>query len=556
MQNLFPVTTLALLIAALPAPAQNQRAPKPSVSPETLALYEPGEFKGVQYRLMKPIDFEPEKTYPLILSLHGAGGKGTGNIKNLRNWNEWLTDEALRRKYPCFVLAPQSPTSWFDPSAEHSVLPDPESVNLEDLPEGMRKYGQRALEYAADAAANPDDPRLRSGVLGRVLEYIDTELSRQYKIDADRVYCLGHSMGGAGSFTAVYQHPDRFAAAIPSAGIFFPWLDASRIRDVPLWIFHDKDDKVVDYVGSRHPFERLQKLGANTKLTTVTGVGHAATLSFNYPGDDPEKGYVTDYASDRPDKTDNVWDWLFRQKRTVQAEVNDVELDEALAAVNERFENVEVELIEWPDELQSQLGVMKKIAFVAYPAKRPEGKMPLLISLHGGGGKKMTLPDQLTRSAEVKGLRLAELAGKELILLEPNSSDSWELASLNVMLDYVLENYPEIDKNRLYVMGHSMGGVGTWNWINQSPDRFAAAAPCGFPVDEAGDPARLINLPIWGMVGGDDGPRTAAIKALVERLRAAGNVNVKHTGFAGASHSQANAAVFSSVELVEWMLGF
>ena len=43
---------------------------------------------------------------------------------------------------------------------------------------------------------------------------------------------------------------------------------------------------------------------------------------------------------------------------------------------------------------------------------------------------------------------------------------------------------------------------------------------------------------------------------MVERLRAAGNVNVKHTEFAGANHREANAAVFSSVELVDWMLGF
>ena len=44
------------------------------------------------------------------------------------------------------------------------------------------------------------------------------------------------------------------------------------------------DDKVVDYIGSRHPFERLRKLNANTKLTTVTGVGHAPQLSFNFGG--------------------------------------------------------------------------------------------------------------------------------------------------------------------------------------------------------------------------------------------------------------------------------
>lgn len=332
MRNLIPVTALVLLIATLSATAQNQRGPKPAVSPETFALYEPAEFKGVKYRLMKPIDFDPSKTYPLILSMHGAGGRGTQNIKSLRKWNEWLADEELRRKHPCFVLVPQSPGFWLDPAAEHGILPEPGTLKIEDLPEGMREMGQRTLDTAAAVAKNPNDPRISNGVLGKVLEYIDTELGKQYKNDADRIYCLGHSMGGMGTFVAVYQHPDRFAAAIPSAGAFYPWLDAARIKDVPLWIFHSNDDKVVDYVGSRHPFERLKKLNANTKLTTVTGVGHGSRLSFNYTGDDPEKDYVTEYASDRPDKTDHVWDWLFRQNRSGQ--VGHAELNKTLAVIN------------------------------------------------------------------------------------------------------------------------------------------------------------------------------------------------------------------------------
>jgi len=548
------VIATSLLLVALPLAAQNNLARKPAVSEATLALYKAGEFKGVKYRLMKPIDFDPDRTYPLILSLHGAGGRGSQNIKNIRNWNEWLADEELRRKHPCFVLAPQSPGSWFDPTAEHGILPEPGTVKIEDLPEGMRKFGQRALDVAGDVAKNPDDPRIKNGVLGIVLQYIDTEFTKQYNIDADRVYCLGHSMGGMGTFTAVYQHPDRFAAAIPSAGVFYPWLDAARIKDVPLWIFHSNDDKVVDYVGSRHPFQRLKKLGANAKLTTLSGVGHASQLSFNYTGDDPEKGYLTEYASDRPDKTDQVWDWLFRQKRSGQTAGD--EIYKTLQEINHRFEQVDVELVEWPDQLHQQLGEFKKVAFIAYPVNRPKGKLPLLIALHGAGGRNMSLQEQLARSAEVKGLALAELAGRDLVLLEPNSADIWDGGSLNTMLDFVLENDEGIDRDRIYVMGHSMGGWGTWSWINESSERFAAAAPCGFPAGDTGDVERLVNLPIWGMAGGADGERTTGIRRMVERLRAAGNANVKHTEFAGANHSEANAAVFSSVELLDWMLGF
>ena len=106
-------------------------------------------------------------------------------------------------------------------------------------------------------------------------------------------------------------------------------------------------------------------------------------------------------------------------------------------------------------------------------------------------------------------------------------------------------------------MGHSMGACGIWAWINKSPERFAAASPSGIGIGDIGDVEGLVDLPIWGMVGGaDKKDRVAGIKRMVERLREAGNKQVKYTEFPGADHATANAAVFSSVELVESMLEF
>jgi len=227
-----------------------------------------------------------------------------------------------------------------------------------------------------------------------------------------------------------------------------------------------------------------------------------------------------------------------------------------------RFKNVEVELFEWPSELHEKLGKMTKVALVTRPVEKIEGKLPLLINLHGGAQRwwNKSLQEQLAIAAEMKmkrGFDLAELAGKGLIVLEPNTAERWDADSLDTMLDYVLENYPEIDKDRVYVMGYSMGGQGTWAWINESADRFAAAAPCGFSGgSDTDDVKKLVKLPNWAMAGGDDGERPAGVKKMVERLRAAGNVNVKHTELEGADHRAGNAAVFSSVELVDWMLGF
>jgi len=255
------------------------------------------------------------------------------------------------------------------------------------------------------------------------------------------------------------------------------------------------------------------------------------------------------------------------QKRSRQ--VGDAALNKTLEEINARFKNVELEPLEWPSELHEKLGKMKKVAFVARPVEKIAGKLPLLISLHGGGQRwwDLSLQEQLAISApggpfekkrgfkKLRGYDLAELAGKGMILLEPNTAGLWDAGTLDTMLDYVLENFPEIDKDRVYVMGYSMGGKGTWVWINESADRFAAAAPCGAGGGDTVDVKKLAKLPIWGMAGGDDGKNTTGVRKMVERLRAAGNVNVKHTEFEGADH-RAGTAVFSSVELVEWMLGF
>ena len=252
-------------------------------------------------------------------------------------------------------------------------------------------------------------------------------------------------------------------------------------------------------------------------------------------------------------------------------QVGDAALNKALEEINGRFKNVDVELLEWPEKLQQRLGKIKQIAFLATPVKTPAGKLPLLISLHGGGQRwwNMSLQEQLAISApggkieklrgfkKLRGYDLAELAGKGMILLEPNTAGLWDADSLDTMLDYVLETFPEIDKDRVYVMGYSAGGGATWRWINQSADRFAAAAPCGFTGgSEKDDAKKLAKLPIWAMAGGDDGKNPAGIRKMVKRLKAAGNVNVKHTEFEGADHRAGGAAVFSSVELVEWMLEF
>lgn len=64
--------------------------------------------------------------------------------------------------------------------------------------------------------------------------------------------------------------------------------------------------------------------------------------------------------------------------------------------------------------------------------------------------------------------------------------ESVQLRAVRQIIDGLLETYPNIDANRLYVTGLSMGGFGTWDLITRTPDVFAAAMPvCG-----SGDPSK------------------------------------------------------------------
>ena len=232
-------------------------------------------------------------------------------------------------------------------------------------------------------------------------------------------------------------------------------------------------------------------------------------------------------------------------------------IQKTLNEINAKFKIVNISVIHWPQELQEKLDNLKSAAFVALPRKTSGKKIPLLISLHGGGGKKWSIEQQLSRSAKVKGLSLVEKAGKELMLVEPNSYEKWDPKTLDIMLDYILKEYPQIDSNRIYVMGHSMGGSGTWAWILNSPERFAAASASGFrSFKETDDISKLINIPMWGMVGANDTKNVAPVKNMVTSLKKAGNKNVRYTAFEGANHSKGNAKVFSAVEWIDWMLTF
>ncbi len=274
---------------------------KPAIEKSWMKSMDKGTFEGIPYRLMKAFNYDPKQQYPLILCLHGMGGRGNDNIAQLKSYVMPFSQDNLRQEYPHFFVAPQTSTVWTNPLDKGNTLTFKEM-------EKTLEPNHRDMAYMKKVYL--DNP---NGDLLKALHLVD-DLVKQYNIDPSRIYVIGHSMGGFGTFNAIWNRPDFFAAAIPSAGVLLPQFTREKIKDVPLWLFHGNDDKIINYQWGLKVFNEMKQLGANMKFTSIKGIGHnAGSVAFSYTGG--RKDATTQYASDKADKIENSLEWLFKQRK-------------------------------------------------------------------------------------------------------------------------------------------------------------------------------------------------------------------------------------------------
>jgi predicted peptidase len=236
------------LAPGTPASAQ-RRALIDAFREKSLGLetkFEARSFKSdwtMPYRLFRP---NASGRLPLVVYLHGSGGLGTDNEKQMGLGNTfgtrvWALPENQKR-FPCFVLAPQTDRGWMryaEPAPGDSV-----AVLVPGLGEGAR------LAFAL----------------------IDA-LRKELPIDDRRVYITGQSMGGGGAWHMVAHRPRFFAAAITCCGSASKEPGAAALG-TPLWNFHGDADKTVPISVSRARVDALLKAGAHPISTEYAGVGH------------------------------------------------------------------------------------------------------------------------------------------------------------------------------------------------------------------------------------------------------------------------------------------
>lgn len=210
-------------------------------------INEPRVFTGANgstlpYRLVIPAGYDASKVYPLVLCLHGAGGRGIDNQGKGCQAFTTLSSAEVQAEYPAVLLMPQCPTGaqWVDtPWSDGS--------------------------YSLDKIAISQPMRL-------VLEILDSA-QKEFSIDPARIYISGQSMGGYGSWDFILREPNRFAAAAIVCGAGDP-SKAERIAGLPIWVFHGDADPTVPVSGSRDMVAALKAVGGNVKYTEYPGVEH------------------------------------------------------------------------------------------------------------------------------------------------------------------------------------------------------------------------------------------------------------------------------------------
>lgn len=177
-------------------------------------------------------------------------------------------------------------------------------------------------------------------------------------------------------------------------------------------------------------------------------------------------------------------------------------------------------------------------------------RWPLVVFLHGIGERGENVQQVrrvgLTRRVESRG-------GAPYILVAPQCPPgrAWEPKPLGRMLDQVLSEH-RADARQVILTGLSWGGMGTWRWGVDQPERFAALVPiCGGAA--ASGVGALKGMPIWAFHGdADTVVPLEGHRRVVEAAKQAG-AQVRFTVYNGVGHNSWDRA-YADPSLEEWML--
>ena len=218
----------------LPQAVENLAAletPAVGLTVQTGVLHRPHTQAHAAYSLYIPENYDPSRSWPLVIALHGSHGRGDEYLLT------WLR---AAKSHGYVVLAPKSlGRTW--------SVPQP---------------GQ--------------DMRSISAMLKTV--------SEEYTIDQERIFVSGLSDGGTFTYALGLHCPQFFAGIAPVAGVLprLYVLELEHAKTLPLHIIHGAEDFIFPVASARATYASLQEHEfTNLTYTELPNWGHAYTYSIN-----------------------------------------------------------------------------------------------------------------------------------------------------------------------------------------------------------------------------------------------------------------------------------
>ena len=179
---------------------------------------------NLKYIIRFPDGYKNGDRFPVIIFLHGAGSRGN-DINILKN-NPYFNIINKHVEFPFITVAPQcSQNTWFD------------------MFEQLKRFAFKIYD--------------------------------ENFTDKNKIYLMGASMGGYGTWQLAMSLPELFAAIVPICGGGMYW-NASRLVNVPVWAFHGAKDTTVFKEESIKLIDAVNECGGKAKLTIYPENGHDA----------------------------------------------------------------------------------------------------------------------------------------------------------------------------------------------------------------------------------------------------------------------------------------
>jgi predicted peptidase len=179
----------------------------------------------LSYLLFLPASYDkkPDQHWPFILYLHGGSLRGD-NVEQLRTLGlpHKLESDA---EFPFVVVSPQCPAGeiWSDSDAIESLL---------------------------------------------------DRIIREYRIDTQRVYVTGHSMGGRGALYFAYKLPSRFAAVLALSPYSPVTAWAEKLTHIPIWILQGTADAAAPIAETKELVAAIESAGGHPRFDPLAGRDH------------------------------------------------------------------------------------------------------------------------------------------------------------------------------------------------------------------------------------------------------------------------------------------